>query len=148
MKVSSEGILLIKNFEGCMLNAYQCSAGKWTIGYGNTFYEDGTSVKKGDKISKERAEILLTLILVTFENDVKKLVKSNINQYQFDALVSFAYNCGVGNLKASTLLKKVNINPSDVTIKSEFLKWNKAGGKILLGLTKRREAESNLYFKK
>ena len=131
-----------------MLNAYQCSAGKWTIGYGNTFYEDGTSVKSGDKISKERAEILLTLILVTFENDVKKLVKSNINQYQFDALVSFAYNCGVGNLKASTLLKKVNINPSDASIKSEFLKWNKAGGKILLGLTKRREAESNLYFKK
>ena len=131
-----------------MLNAYQCSAGKWTIGYGNTFYEDGTSVKSGDKISKERAEILLNLILVTFENDVKKLVKSNINQYQFDALVSFAYNCGVGNLKASTLLKKVNINPSDASIKSEFLKWNKAGGKILLGLTKRREAESNLYFKK
>jgi GH24 family phage-related lysozyme (muramidase) len=148
MKVSNEGILLIKKFEGCMLNAYQCSAGKWTIGYGNTFYEDGTSVKSGDKISKERAEILLTLILVTFENDVKKLVKSNINQYQFDALVSFAYNCGVGNLKASTLLKKVNINPSDASIKSEFLKWNKAGGKILLGLTKRREAESNLYFKK
>lgn len=147
MKISSEGIDLIKKFEGCKLNAYQCSAGKWTIGYGNTFYEDGIFVKKGDKISKERAEILLKLILTTFERDVSNLVKSSLNQNQFDALVSFAYNCGIGNLKASTLLKKVNTNPNDVSIKLEFMKWNKSKGKTLNGLTNRRESESTLYFK-
>jgi lysozyme len=137
---------LVKVFEGCKLSAYKCPAGIWTIGYGNTTYENGKAVKEGDKITLERAEQLLEIILIKFIQQVGEVVKSEINQNQKDALTDFAYNCGVGNLKSSTLLKKVNKNPKDPTIKDEFLKWNKSNGKVLNGLTKRRQAESNLYF--
>lgn len=137
---------LVKVFEGCKLSAYKCPAGIWTIGYGNTAYENGKAVKEGDKITLERAEQLLEIILIKFIQQVGEVVKSEINQNQKDALTDFAYNCGVGNLKSSTLLKKVNKNPKDPTIKDEFLKWNKSNGKVLNGLTKRRQAESNLYF--
>ena len=147
MKLNKEGANLIKSFEGCKLKAYQCSAKKWTIGYGNTFYEDGTLVKIGDAISQQKAEQLFELIANEFASKVAKLVTSNVTDNQFGALTSFAYNCGVVNLQKSTLLKKVNANHNDITIKQEFLKWNKAGGKVLAGLTRRREAESNLYFK-
>ena len=147
MKLNKEGADLIKSFEGCKLKAYQCSAKKWTIGYGNTFYEDGTLVKIGDAISQQKAEQLFELIANEFASKVAKLVTSNVTNNQFGALTSFAYNCGVVNLQKSTLLKKVNANHNDITIKQEFLKWNKAGGKVLAGLTRRREAESNLYFK-
>lgn len=137
---------LVKEFEGCKLSAYKCPAGIWTIGFGNTIYENGKAVKEGDKITLERAEQLLEIILIKFIQQVGEVVKSEINQNQKDALTDFAYNCGVGNLKSSTLLKKVNKNPKDPTIKDEFLKWNKSNGKVLNGLTKRRQAESNLYF--
>mgnify|MGYP000341648400 CR=1 FL=1 len=137
---------LVKVFEGCKLSAYKCPAGIWTIGFGNTIYENGKAVKEGDKITLERAEQLLEIILIKFIQQVGEVVKSEINQNQKDALTDFAYNCGVGNLKSSTLLKKVNKNPKDPTIKDEFLKWNKSNGKVLNGLTKRRQAESNLYF--
>jgi len=147
MKLNKEGADLIKSFEGCKLKAYQCSAKKWTIGYGNTFFEDGTLVKIGDAITQEKAEQLFELIANEFASKVAKLVTSNVTDNQFGALTSFAYNCGVVNLQKSTLLKKVNANHNDPTIKDEFLKWNKAGGKVLAGLTRRREAESNLYFK-
>ena len=147
MKLNKEGADLIKSFEGCKLKAYQCSAKKWTIGYGNTFFEDGTLVKIGDAITQEKAEQLFELIANEFASKVAKLVTSNVTDNQFGALTSFAYNCGVVNLQKSTLLKKVNANHNDATIKAEFLKWNKAGGKVLAGLTRRREAESNLYFK-
>ena len=85
-------------------------------------------------------------LLVSYERSVDSYCVDTINQNQFDALCSFAYNCGVGNLKSSTLLKKVNKNPNDPTIKDEFLKWNKGGGKVLTGLTKRRIEEAQLYF--
>ena len=147
MKLNKEGADLIKSFEGCKLKAYQCSAKKWTIGYGNTFFEDGTLVKIGDAITQEKAEQLFELIANEFSEKVAKLVPSHITPNQFGALTSFAYNCGVVNLQKSTLLKKVNANHNDPSIKAEFLKWNKAGGKVLAGLTRRREAESNLYFK-
>ena len=147
MKLNKEGADLIKSFEGCKLKAYQCSAMKWTIGYGNTFFESGTPVKMGDAITQEKAEQLFELISADFSAKVAKLVPSHITLNQFGALTSFAYNCGVVNLQKSTLLKKVNANPNDPTIKDEFLKWNKAGGKVLAGLTRRREAEANLYFK-
>jgi len=147
MKLNKAGSDLIKSFEGLKLNAYKCSANKETIGYGNTFYEDGTPVKMGDTITKERAESLFELISDSFAAKVKPVVTSAVNENQFAALVSFAYNCGIGNLKSSTLLRKVNANPNDTTIRAEFLKWNKASGKILAGLTRRREAEANLYFK-
>ena len=147
MTLNKAGADLIKSFEGCKLKAYQCSAMKWTIGYGNTFYEDGKPVKMGDAITQEKAEQLFELISADFSSKVAKLVPSHITPNQFGALTSFAYNCGVVNLQKSTLLKKVNANHNDPTIRGEFLKWNKAGGKVLAGLTRRREAEANLYFK-
>lgn len=147
MTLNKAGADLIKSFEGCKLKAYQCSAMKWTIGYGNTFYEDGKPVKMGDAITQEKAEQLFELISADFSSKVAKLVPSHITPNQFGALTSFAYNCGVVNLQKSTLLKKVNANHNDPTIRAEFLKWNKANNKVLAGLTRRREAEANLYFK-
>ena len=147
MKLNKAGADLIKEFEGCKLKAYQCSAKKWTIGYGNTFFEDGTPVVAGNAITQQKAEQLFELISNEFSAKVAKLVTSNVTDNQFASLVSFAYNCGVVNLQKSTLLKKVNANPNDPSIRAEFMKWNKAGGKVLAGLTRRREAEANLYFK-
>ncbi len=147
MKLNKAGADLIKSFEGLKLTAYKCSANKETIGYGNTFYEDGTPVKLGDKITKERADSLFELISDDFAKKVVPLVKSKLNENQFGAIVSFAYNAGIGNLQSSTLLKKVNNNPSDPDIRAQFDKWNRAGGKVLAGLTRRRKAEADLYFK-
>lgn len=138
---------LIKQFEGCKLVAYKCSAGHWTIGYGNTFFEDGTPVKPGDRITQERAEKLLDIIVKDFSDKIEKTIKTILTENQKSALLSFTYNVGIANLQKSTLLKKVNFNPNDPTIRLEFMKWNKAGGKVLNGLTRRREAEANLYFK-
>lgn len=146
MVISNKLKELVKEFEGCKLKAYKCPAGIWTIGYGNTQYENGKAVKEGDVITLERAEQLLEIILIKFVQQVLELVKSNINQNQRDALTDFAYNCGVGNLKTSTLLKKVNADPKDKTIRAEFEKWTRANGKVLNGLVKRRNAEANLYF--
>ena len=146
-KISNLGLELIKKYEGFKAKAYLCPAKVITIGYGSTYYEDGTKVKLTDPpITQERATELLEALLVSYERSVDSYCVDTINQYQFDALCSFAYNCGVGNLKSSTLLKKVNKNPNDPTIKDEFLKWNKGGGKVLSGLTKRRIEEAQLYF--
>jgi len=146
-KISQKGIDLIKKFEGLKLKPYLCSANVPTIGYGNTFYETGKKVTLNDPvITEKRAEELLAHLLVSFEKYVDSYCRDDISQSQFDALVSFAYNLGPNSLKASTLLKKVNINPSDPTIKAEFLKWTKAGGRVLKGLVLRREAEAALYF--
>lgn len=148
MRLNKEASDLIKHFEGCRLKSYKCSAGKWTIGFGNTFYEDGTPVLAGHAITQEKADKLFDIIGEDFANKVTKVVTSLVTLNQFGALVSFAYNCGIANLQKSTLLKKVNANPNDLTIRAEFMKWNKAAGKVLAGLTRRREAEANLYFKK
>lgn len=146
MKLNKAGKDLIKSFEGLRLSAYRCSANKETIGFGNTFYEDGSPVKMGDTITKERADLLFELIANSFSERVSKEVKTILTDNQFSALVSIAYNIGIGNLQKSTLLKKVNFNPNDPSIRAEFMKWNKAGGKVLSGLTRRREAEAKLYF--
>ena len=146
MIISSKLKELVKHFEGCKLTSYVCSAGHNTIGYGNTFYENGVKVKPGDKITQQRAEELLDVILIKFVQQTNEVIKSSVNQNQRDALTDFAYNCGLGNLKSSTLLKKVNADPNDKTIRDEFMRWNKGGGKVLNGLTRRREAEANLYF--
>lgn len=146
-KASQKGLDLIKRFEGLELKPYKCPAGIPTIGYGNTYYPSGSKVKLTDPaITKEKAEELLKFLLGSYEKDVDSFCRDDINQNQFDALVSFAYNCGPRSLKSSTLLKKVNTNPKDVTIADEFMKWNKAGGRVLAGLTKRRQAEADLYF--
>jgi lysozyme len=148
MKISQKGLNLIKHFEGLKLNAYQCSAKVWTIGYGSTFFLDGSAVKQFDKLpSESAAEKLLQLTVHKFESGVLKLIGSaKISQNQFDALVCFAFNVGLRNLNVSTLLKRVKENPNNPAIRAEFLRWNKAGGKILNGLTRRRIAEADLYF--
>lgn len=146
MKVNSKGIQLIKSFEGCLLNAYLCPAKVWTIGYGSTQYLDGKPVKQGDKITQQQAEELLIDTVNIFAEGVSKLIKVELNDNQFSALVSFAFNLGIGNLQKSALLKKVNENPNNHMIRTEFAKWNRAGGKVLNGLTRRRNAESQLYF--
>jgi lysozyme len=146
MKLNKLGIDLMHHFEGCKLEAYECSAKVWTIGWGNTFYENGTPVMQGDKITQDRANELFEFVVNKFSLGVEKLLTKKVNENQFSALVCFAYNVGTGNLAKSTLLKKVNANPNDPSISNEFLRWNKAGGKALLGLTRRRTAESKLYF--
>lgn len=146
-KISEAGLNLIKSFEGLRLKPYKCSAGVPTIGYGNTFYENNKKVSLADvAITESRAIELLAWSLTRFEQYVDSYCRDDISQPQFDALVSFCYNVGPANLKSSTLLKKVNANPNDPTIRAEFLKWNKAGGKALTGLTRRRTAEADLYF--
>ena len=147
MILNKEGKDLIKSFEGCKLKAYKCPAGLNTIGFGSTFYPDGTKVKEGDVITKERADELFDAIADDFVKKVKPLIKKELSDNSFSALVSFAYNAGVGNLKSSTLLKKVNANPNDETIRGEFMKWVRANDRVLLGLEKRRKAEADLYFK-
>ncbi len=139
--MSKKGIELIKKYEGLRLTAYKCPAGVWTIGYGHT-----KGVKEGQKITNSQAEELLKEDLRVFENGVNKW-NLQINQYQFDALVSFAFNLGLANLGKSTLLKKVQANPQDKTIKDEFLKWVNAGGRKLEGLVRRRNEEAEMYFK-
>ena len=147
MEISNKGLDLIKNFEGFYSKPYLDPIGIPTIGYGATYYPNKVKVTmKDEAISKEYATELLKVMLVSYENDVKRLVKSKLTQVQFDALVSFTYNLGSVNLGKSTLLKKVNANPNDKTIRDEFLEWNKAGGKVFNGLTRRRNAEANLYF--
>lgn len=147
MQLTEEIIEFIKEQEGLKLNAYLCPAKVWTIGYGNTFYENGTKVNQGDRITNERAEQLLLFVLNQFAEKIKPLIKSKINNNKFSALVSFAYNVGIGNLSKSTLLKKVNNNPNDLSIKNEFLKWTRAKGVVLTGLVNRRDFEQKIYFK-
>jgi lysozyme len=145
MKLSKKGVDLIKHFEGFRAKAYKCPAGVVTIGYGSTYYENGDRVKINDEIDIERATDLLLGIVRFFELEVDKMTRDDITQDQFDALVSFAYNLGSQALRGSTLLKKVNKNPNDLTISSEFSKWVKAGGKTLQGLVTRRISEAKLY---
>jgi lysozyme len=149
MRLNNAGYLLICKFEGLSLTPYLCSAKIPTIGYGSTYYPNGKKVTLKDKaITKQEAFDMFKIIADQFAIKVDKLVISKITQNKFNSLVSFAYNCGINNLGISTLLKKVNFNPDDLTIKNEFLKWNKAGGKVVKGLTTRREIESQLYYEK
>lgn len=145
MKISVMGLELIKEFEGFSANAYLCPAKIPTIGYGNTFYANGTKVKLGEQISKTDAlELLEKVVNKDFADKIFPLIKVKVSQNQFDAMVSLAYNIGVGNFSKSTLLKKVNSGDFDGA-SNEFLKWNKSSGKELLGLTRRREREKDLF---
>lgn len=141
MKTSEKGIELIKKYEGLKLSAYLCTAGVWTIGYGHT-----KNVRQGQKINIGEAERLLKEDLKAFEKGINDL-NLKINQNQFDALVSFAFNVGLENLKKSTLLKKIKANPMDKSIENEFMRWVYAGSKKLDGLIKRRTEEAEMYFK-
>lgn len=147
-KLNVDGINLIAELEGLELKAYQCSAKKWTIGLGNTFYADGSKVKEGDKITKEQAYYLFHLIATKFEKAINDNVKKPITQNQFNSLFCFCYNVGITAFKNSTLLRLININPKDANIAKEFLKWNKIAGVPSKGLTNRRIKESAIYFTK
>jgi lysozyme len=146
MNINDKGIKLLHEFESCRLEAYQCSAKVWTIGWGNTFYESGEKVKQGDTVTQKRADELFFSILKNFEMDVRTFTKSKINEDQYSALVCFSYNVGSRAFLESTLLKRVNENPNDPRIALEFMRWTIAGGKKSLGLYRRREAEARLYF--
>ncbi len=145
-RVSRNGLDFIGKEEGLVLKPYKCSAGVPTIGYGSTYYEDGSKVKMTDKpITKERAEKLFLDTLKHYEMAVYTSTRDDINQNQFDALVSLCYNIGTHAFKKSTLLKRVNKNPNGSDIEAAFLMWKNAGGKpILLG---RRQREYKLYSK-
>lgn len=138
-------LTIIKFYEGLKLRAYKCPANVPTIGFGNTFYENGKPVKMGDVITIEKANQLLENIAYKFLHGMK--LPDGLNDNQQSALLSFAYNVGLGAWAKSTLRKKVLANPADPTIVKEFMKWDKAGGKVLKGLTARRQAEAALYFK-
>ena len=147
MKLNNNGYFLITEFEGFSSNPYLCPAKLATIGYGNTFYKDGKKVTMIDKpISKIEAFDMFKEIADRFAKKVSSLVTQPLTQNQFNALVSFSYNVGISNFMNSTLLKKVNKNKLDNTIKDEFLRWDKVGTKKLAGLTKRRIYEANIYF--
>lgn len=150
MKIGEKGLALIKDFEGWYSKPYLDPVGIATIGYGFTYYLPGRKkvTLKDKPLSKAEGEPMLKEILTNYENDVKRLVKKPINQNQFDALISFTYNLGATNLGKSTLLKKVNKDPNDPTIASEFMKWVNAGGKPFSGLIRRRKAEADLYYTK
>ena len=147
MKTSKKGLDLIKKYEGLELKPYLCPANVPTIGYGATYYPHGVRVTMSDKdVTEGFAEVLLLEMLERYEKGVERYVQSDINQNQFDALVSFAYNLGLGALKGSTLLKRVNENPCNENIIFQFKRWVNAGGVKLSGLVKRRNEESILYF--
>ena len=148
MKLNNDGYKLICEFEGLRLKPYLCSARIPTIGYGNTYYPNGVRVTLLDKpITKEYAFEIFKDIADKFAKRVASMVKKPLTQNQFNSLVSFAYNVGTGNFSTSTLLKKVNANPNDLSIRAEFMKWNKANKVVVNGLTTRRKKESDLYFK-
>ncbi len=147
MKLNSSGYLLITEFEGFSAKPYLCSAKIPTIGYGSTYYSDGKRVTMLDKeITKHQALEIFKTIADRFASKVSKLVTSPLNQNQFNALVSLAYNIGTGNFASSTILKKVNKNHNDTSIALEFKKWNKVNKKEVSGLTRRRINEANIYF--
>ena len=139
---------IIKKYEGLKLEAYICPAGVATVGFGSTFYPDGRRVKLGDKITLQEAESILLHDIKRFEMEVRNAVKIEITNNQLSALISFVYNVGASAFRKSTLLRKVNANPTDLTIHNEFMRWTRAGGKVLPGLVKRRAEESKLYFTK
>jgi lysozyme len=139
MNLGYKGTDLLKFYEGCKLVAYQDSVGVWTIGYGHT-----KNVYEGMTITQEQAEQMLLDELKEYESYIDKLVTVPLNQNQFDALVVWVYNLGPTNFKKSTLLKELN-NGNYQAVPIEIKRWNKAGGKVLEGLIKRRKAEAILF---
>ncbi|OVE49469.1 lysozyme [Chromobacterium violaceum] len=140
MKTNAAGISLIKQFEGLRLAAYQDMVGVWTIGYGHT----GPDVKAGLIITQQQADQLLAADLEKFETGVGQLVAVPLNANQFAALVSFSYNLGLGNLRSSTLLRLLN-QGDYAGAAAQFPRWNRAGGQVVAGLTRRRLAEQALF---
>ncbi len=139
MKISQEGIALIKKFEGCELEAYKCAAGVWTIGYGST-----KGVEEGNTITQEDADNLLLEEMHEYEGYINDMVTVDLKQNEFDSLVSWVFNLGPSNLSSSTLLSRLNNKVWD-DVPNQIKRWNKAGGQVRQGLVRRREAEALLF---
>lgn len=139
MKPSKNCIDLVKEFEGFSPVAYKCPAGVWTIGYGTT-----ENVTSGDEVTLEQAEVMLYEDLLSASQAIDELVDIPISQTQYDALTSFVYNVGREAFRNSTLLKLLNSGQIEAA-SAQFSRWNKGGGKVLAGLTRRREAEMELF---
>ena len=146
LQIGTKGLKLIQSFEGYRNKAYKCAAGVMTIGFGTTLIK-GKPITAGMKCTKAQATEWMKTDLEKFEEAVNDLVDVKITNNQFDAIVSFTYNCGIGSLQKSTLLKKVNAKDF-VGAADEFLKWNKANGVVLKGLSRRRVAERKLFMTK
>jgi len=145
-KVNKSCIDLIKSFEGLFLKPYLDPIGIPTIGYGTIKYPDGKKVTMNDSpITEKQALEYLEFEIHEKALGVENMIIVSLNDNEFGALVSFAYNLGLGNLKKSTLLKLLNSGKEKSIVAEEFLKWNKAGGKVLTGLTRRRQAEKALF---
>lgn len=135
---------MVAFFEGCKLSAYTCPAGVVTIGYGSTYYEDGKPIKLGDTITKERAVELKLNVLQGFIKELKSLLKKTYQDHEFYAMLSLLYNIGGKQFSKSSVLRYFNQGDKDMAADS-FLLWNKAGGKVLLGLVRRRRAEKCMF---
>jgi lysozyme len=157
MKISEAGIQLIKSFEGCHNTPYRCPALLWTVGYGRVLYPDQARLKTPERalygikdehnrtFEYDEIDSILEKDLERFEAGVLRLCPAAADrQSQFDAIVSFSFNVGLGNLQASTLRMKYNRGEFE-SAADEFLKWTKASGKVLKGLVRRREAERALF---
>ena len=148
-RIDQSGIDIITHFEGFRDKPYLCPAKVPTIGYGTTRYFNGVKVSLSDlPITREKGIEYLMNDVRAFELAVDAMAVDTLNQNQFNALVSFAYNLGSNALRTSTLLKRVNANPNDPMIAGQFMRWIYADGRMLDGLVRRRKAESELYFKK
>ena len=141
MKISNKGIALIREFEGCRLQSYRCSAGVWTIGYGHT----GKDIKEGMTITQQQADDWLIVDCNRVLQILRDTLRVPIRQNQLDALVSLGFNIGTEALRKSTLMSLLNRNPDDMNIPEQFDRWVYAGGKVVNGLVRRRKAEGKLY---
>ena len=144
LKINKAGINLIKYYEGVYLKAYKCPAGVWTIGIGHTNVMGGFQIRPDSVITERQADEILLQDLEKCYKDVRELVKVPLDECQFSTLVSFIFNLGYGNLKSSTLLKLLNSGNYNA-VPAQILRWNKCEGKPLLGLTRRRQAEADLW---
>ena len=139
MRTSEPGKEFIKDFEGCKLEAYQCSGGVWSIGYGHT-----RNVQEGDKITSKEADAFLVKDIEMVEVHVDRLVNVHLLRHEWDAIVSWCFNLGCGNLRASTMLQVINSGDLD-KVSEQIIRWDKVGKKAVAGLTRRRKAEAQLF---
>lgn len=147
MVVTDKAKEMMREHEGFRSEAYLCPAGVATLGFGSTFYENGQPVRMGHTIDRYRAERLFSYHIDQFSKGVIRLLGGKVlNENQFSALVSFSYNVGLSAFQRSTLRRKVLSNPNDPSIRTEFSRWTRAGGRVLAGLVKRRQDEADLYF--
>ncbi len=145
-KVNSAGLNLVTSFEGCSLKVYKDVVGIPTIGYGSTYYQDGTKVTMNDSdITQLQANDLLEFVVNQKATLVEQMITISINDNEFGALVDFCFNLGQNALEHSTLLKLLNQNADRQAVADQFLKWDMAGGQHIAGLTRRREAERALF---